>query len=140
MLFSYIFTFDGFLSHSFIKYPIESQVSLGLDRRGCFEPPSETTPPNTEIECLDILPIEHPDNTTDYAAMDNESQIVHPDCASGNRYVMGTRLQTKGKGGKARKAAHKLETCKFHDLDCSKQGAELQTMSQGIWHIWHALI
>ena len=118
-------------SHSFLKYPEESQLSLGLDRRGCFEPPSETTPPNRDVNCPDILPIEDKDNTTDYTALDDDSQIVHPDCPSGQRYVMGTRLQTRGAKGKSGKSAHKLESCKYHDLDCSKQGAKLKTLSQG---------
>lgn len=113
-------------SHSFLKYPLESQFSLGLDRRGCFEPPSETEPPNTGIDCPDILPIGHPANITNMKAMEDDSQMVHPDCATMQRYVMGTRLQTKVK-----KKQHKLPTCDFHDLDKSKQGADLKTMSQG---------
>ena len=105
---------------------MESQISLGVDRRGCFEPPSETEPPNTAIDCPDILPIGHPANITNKNAMEDESQILHPDCATMQRYVMGTRLQNvKGK------KQHKLPTCDFHDPDNSKQGADLKTMSQG---------
>ena len=115
-------------SHSFLKYPLESQISLGTDRRGCFEPPSEDFEPNRGIDCPDIVAIENPSNVTDYTAMDDESQLVHPDCASGCRYVMGTRLQTKAKG---KKSKHKLATCKFHDPDLSNQGADHKTMSQG---------
>ena len=118
-----------FFSHSFLKYPLESQISLGIDRRGCFEPPSEIIKPNRGIDCPDILPIEHPNNVTDCSAMKEESQILHPDCASEQRYVMGTRFQTKQKGGQTKK--HKLVTCQFHDLDLSNTGKEIKTMSQG---------
>ena len=115
-----------FFSHSFLKYPLESQISLGVDRRGCFEKPSETEPPNRDIICRDILPIEHPDNITDEKSMEDESQLLHPDCSSLQRYIMGTRLQNKD--GKKK---HKLPTCDFHDLDNCKQGVLFKTMSQG---------
>ena len=118
-----------FFSHSFLKYPLESELSLGSERRGCFEPPSENEAPTEGIDCPDILLIEHPDNVTDLTAMENDSQIVHPDCSSGNRYVMGTRLQTKTKG--KGKSKHKLNTCSFQNIDLSKQGAKIKTMSQG---------
>ena len=113
-------------SHDFIKYPLESQLSLGVDRRGCFEPPSETEPPTKGITCTDILPIDHADNITCEAAMDNPSQLLHPDCSSMQRYIMGTRLQTKGGTSK-----HKLPTCDFHDLDNCVEGIHFKTMSQG---------
>ena len=80
---------------------MESQVSLGSDRRGCFEPPSETKEPTSDIECIDIVPIESTDNITYFENMEDESQIMHPDSMNHNRYVMGTRLQTRGKGGKS---------------------------------------
>ena len=79
---------------------MESQVSLGSDRRGCFEPPSETKEPTSDIECIDIVPIESTDNITYFENMEDESQIMHPDSMNHNRYVMGTRLQTR-KGGKS---------------------------------------
>ena len=71
--------------------------------------------------------MEHPENITNVKAMEDESQLLHPDCSTMQRYVMGTRLQTKVDG----KKKHKLPTCDFHDLDNSKQGANLKTMSQG---------
>ena len=117
-----------FYSHSFHHYPEESKLTLGEERRGCFEPPSETLEPNTGIVCLDIVPIESPDNVTNPARMDNPSQAYHPDSQNQQRYVMGTRLQTRGKGAKT---SHKLNTCKFHNIDNSVQGAQLKTMSQG---------
>ena len=123
----YIFK-SNYFSHSFIHYPIESQVSLGTERRGCFEPPSDTTEPNSGIVCYDIVPIESPANVTKSENMKYDSQILHPDSQNTNRYVMGTRLQTSGKKGKI---SHKLATCKFHNLDLSKQGAQVKTMSQG---------
>ena len=60
--------------------------------------------------------------------MEVDCQLLHPDSTNRDRYVMGTRLQTRGRGGKN---AHKLPTCKFHDLDKCIQGAALKTMSQG---------
>ena len=113
-------------SHSFLKYPLESQITLGVDRRGCFEPPSETEPPNKDIDCKDILPIDHPENITDEKAIEEKSQLHHPDCSTLQRYVMGTRLQTAGG-----KKQHKLPTCDFHNLDNCKQGSLHKTMSQG---------
>ena len=44
-------------SHSFIKYPEESRLSLGSERRGCFEAPSEHKEPTMGINCTEILPI-----------------------------------------------------------------------------------
>ena len=85
--------------------------------------------PSKEIDCTDIVPLESQENVTYYEHMKEESQLVHPDSNNSNRYVMGTRLQTLGK-----KKAHKLATCKFHDLDLSKQGREHKTMSQG-WSV-----
>ena len=131
ILYEYLPLHNLMFSHSFLKYPLESQISLNSERRGCFEPPSEIEDPNKDIDCPDILPIEHPDNITNYAAMDTPCQIDHPDCSSMQRYVMGTRLQTKDKG---KKKKHKLKTCEFHNLDNSKQGAQLKTMSQGKRH------
>ena len=46
-----------YFSHSLIKYPEESRESLGLERRGCFEPPSDDRVPEKGIDCIDILPI-----------------------------------------------------------------------------------
>ena len=117
-----------FFSHSLIHYPIETQLSIGIERRGCFEPPSDTSEPNSDIVCLDIVPIESPLNETNYENMKIPSQMVHPDSKNHNRYITGTRLQTRGKAGKK---AHKLKTCDFHNLDHCKQGAEVKTMSQG---------
>ena len=112
--------------HEFIHYPLESLVSLGADRRGCFEPPLETKVPSKNIDCKDILPIGHPENVTDENAMNDESQLLHPDCSTSQRYVMATRLQTT-----AGKKQHKLPTCAFHDVDLCRQGSEHKTMSQG---------
>ena len=103
-------------------------MSLGTDRRRCFENPSETEDPNTDIDCPDILPIELQENETNVAAIENPSQIHHPDSINQKRYIVGTRLQTRGKGGKR---SHKLKTCQFHNLDLCKQGKEVKTMSQG---------
>lgn len=119
-----------------MKYPIESQLSLNIDRRGCFETVSDTLDPTTDIDCPDIIPIEHSENVTDFRAMEVDSQLCHPDGSTVKRYVMGTRLQTKLKGKKKKK--HKLKTCQFHNLDLSKQGAQLKTMSQGKYHVGHS--
>lgn len=71
-------------------------MSLGTERRGCFEPVSETIEPRRGISCLDIVPIESPENVTNYERMKDDSQLLHPDSSNLNRYVMGTRLQTRG--------------------------------------------
>ena len=115
-------------SHSFIHYPIESQLTLGNERRGCFEEVSETREPSTGITCLDIVPIESPHNLTDPSQMETLCQRFHPDSQNQQRYVTGTRIQTRGKG---KKKSHKLNTCQFHNLDNCSQGAEVKTMSQG---------
>ena len=90
-------------SHSFLCYPLESQISLGSDRRGCFKPPVDDKLPTSDIDCLDIVPTEHMDNITCIEHMKEESQLVHPDSLNMNRYIMGTRIQTRGKGGTGRK-------------------------------------
>ena len=115
------------VSHSFLKYPLESQLTLNDKRRGCFENPSDKRDPQTGLDCPNILPIEHPDNVTNYDAIEMESTIQHPDSPSIDRFIMGTRLQTRDK----KKKKHKLKTCEFHNLDNSRQGAQLKTMSQG---------
>ena len=87
-----------FVSNSFIRYPLESQVSLGSERRGCFEPPSQTEEPNSNIDCPELVSIQSPDNITRYTNMNDDSQLVHPDSSNMDRFIMGTRLQTRGKG------------------------------------------
>ena len=123
-----------FVSHSFIHYPFESLLTLGTERRGCFEPPSDELEPNTGIECTDILPIQLQENESNPAAMQSTCTRDHPDSTNEQRYVTGTRLQTRGKG---RKKSHKLQTCQFHNLDHCRQGAEIKSMSQGkeIWTV-----
>ena len=44
----------------------------------------------------------------------------------------GNKSGGAGKSKKAAKGSHKLPTCKFHDVDKSKQGAQVKTMSQGL--------
>ena len=119
-------------SHSFIHYQEESEISLGIQRRGCFEDPSEVWDPNSDIECEDIALTESGENVTNEQHIHDENPLVHPDSETYNRYVMGTRLQTRRKNGKkGGKKQHKLESCKFHDLDLCKQGKKVKTMSQG---------
>ena len=76
---------------------------LGTERRGCFEPPSDTNKPNSNIDCLDIVPIESEFNVTNIENMKVDNQLVHPDSANINRYIMGTRLQTRGAKGKVKR-------------------------------------
>ena len=116
------------ISHSFLKYPTESLETLGI-RKGCFEAPSMSEEPNSNIDCPDIVAIEDPSNVTNYHAWEDNDQTLHPDCNSKQRYVMGTRLQTGGRNKK--KPKHKLKTCEFHDLDLCLQGKKSKTMSQG---------
>lgn len=46
-----------------------------------------------------------PENVTNIENLRHESQIVHPDSLNLNRYVMGTRLQTRG-GKRIKNASH----------------------------------
>ena len=73
------------LSHSFHHYPDESVVSLGSERRGCFEPPSEDKIPRTSIDCQDIIPTENQQMTADHDKMNNDSQVDHPDSSNSKR-------------------------------------------------------
>ena len=111
-------------------YRLESQISLGTERRGCFEPPSDDYPPNYNVECPDILPTELQGYEPSVEAAQHESPLEHPDSKTGKRFVMGTRMQTTGHGTNS-KMKHKLPSCSFHNIDCSKEGKHVKTMSQG---------
>jgi hypothetical protein len=70
----------------------------------------------------DIEPIKP---ETDRSKFENDDVLEHPDSNNLNRYVLGTRLQTKS-GNKG----HQRETCAFHDLDLSEQGTNIKSMTQ----------
>ena len=93
---------------------------------GCFEKPSDTQKPRTDIDCPDILPlalVENPE--VDRSRMRNPSQIIHPDIKGTKRYLMGTKLQMRDSG-----TSHKKATCSFHNVNNSKQGPLIKTMNQ----------
>ena len=93
---------------------------------GCFEKPTKDKEPCKDIDCPDILPLAYDDkHIADKSAMENTSPLIHPDAVGDKRYVMGTKMQMRGKG-----KSHKRETCAFHDLDNSKQGQYIKTMNQ----------
>ena len=66
----------------------------------------------------------------DKCAMENPNPLIHPDVVGHKRYVMGTKMQMRGKG-----KSHKRETCAFHDLDNSKQGQLIKTMNQEVLQV-----
>ena len=72
-------------SHSFHHYPHESSVSLGSERRGCFEPPSEDKQPTKDIDCQDIVPTEKQNCVANIEKMKSDSQLDHPDSTNLNR-------------------------------------------------------
>ena len=80
-----------FVSHSFLRYPVEAELAFGKTR-GCFQKPDEKIPPNTDISCPDITPIELDKRVPNREAMNNPSPLVHPDVPSSTRYVLGTRF------------------------------------------------
>jgi hypothetical protein len=57
--------------------------------------------------------------------MNNSSRLVHPDSSTLVKYCMGTGLQMR-KG----RTSHKLKSCEYHDLNKSKQGKFLKSMTQ----------
>ena len=59
------------------------------------------------------------------AKFDDPDPLQHPDSVSFNRYVLGTRLQSKtGHQG------HKRDTCAYHNLDLAIQGGKIKSMTQ----------
>ena len=62
---------------------------------------------------------------TDRTKFESTDPLEHPDSTNVNRYILGTRLQTKS-GNKG----HKRNTCSFHDLDLSEQGKFIKSMTQ----------
>jgi hypothetical protein len=68
---------------------MEAELAYGKTR-GCFEKPSDSVLPKTDISCPDIVPTElQTDINRD--AMKNSSILVHPDVSTHTRYVFGTR-------------------------------------------------
>ena len=51
--------------------------------------------------------------------------LLHPDSENLNRYILGTRFQTKNIG-----KSHKRKTCSYHDLDLSIEGQSIKSMTQ----------
>ena len=79
-----------FVSLALQRYPVEADLMYGT-KRGCFEEPKDDIPPNKNISCPDIIPIELSTEVPNREAMKNPSPLVHPDVSSLTRYVMGTR-------------------------------------------------
>ena len=92
---------------------------------GCFEKPSMTEPPSKDIDCPAILPLAHAVDEVDSSAMENPSPVIHPDTKEQRRYIMGTKLQMRGRG-----KSHKRPQCAFHDLDNCNQGRLVKSMNQ----------
>ena len=64
--------------------------------KGCFQTPRDDLPPESGLSCPDIMPIEFTDPTEpiNREAMNNSSQLKHPDVSTSRRYVSGTRSVT----------------------------------------------
>lgn len=61
--------------------------------KGCFQKPSDSVLPDTNISCPDITPVEYQDTEIiNRQAMLNGSQLIHPDVSTSRRYVSGTRF------------------------------------------------
>ena len=85
-----------------------------------------TEEPKDDIDCPDVSPLEFNSNClANREAMNDPNKLVHPDSSSMVKYCLGTRMQMQ-KG----KASHKLKTCLFHDVNLSKEGRFLRTMTQ----------
>jgi hypothetical protein len=115
-----------YVRHSFSQpqYRVWSQLAFG-QYHGCFEKPSSTKDPTSNIDCPEIKPLNFCDNKVNREAMNNDSRLVHPDSSSLTKYCLGTRLQMR-KG----KTSHKLKTCEYHDVNLSNQGKLLKSMTQ----------
>ena len=86
-----------------------------------------TLPPQIEyptnlVYFQDIEPIQQETNREHFG---DGNPLDHPDSSNRNRYVFGTRLQSKS-GHKG----HKRDTCAYHNLDLSQQGATIKSMTQ----------
>ena len=55
----------------------------------------------------------------------DDNPLNHPDSDNQNRYILGTRFQTKG-GHRG----HTRDTCAYHDLDLCVQGEHIKSMTQ----------
>ena len=107
------------------EYRVWSELAFG-GKHGCFEMPSATRDPTSNIDCPDITPLKFSNNEVNREAMLVDSRLVHPDTGSTlTKYVLGTRLQMR-KG----KTSHKLKTCEYHDVNLAVQGKLLKTMTQ----------
>ena len=103
---------------------MESEFAYG-QFNGCFEKPSMTKDPTDNIDCPDIAPLTFSNNVTNRDAMKNPSRLVHPDSDSRVKYCMGTGLQMR-KG----RSSHKMKSCEYHNVNLSKQGKFIRTMTQ----------
>ena len=80
------------LSHSMLRYPVLAELVYG-EFNGCFQKPSDSVLPDSNISCPDITPIEYQEKEmVNRQAMLNPSQLTHPDVSTSRRYVSGTRF------------------------------------------------
>ena len=59
------------------------------------------------------------------ASFSKEDPLLHPDSENLQRFILGTRFQTKNNN-----KGHKRNTCRYHDLDLSIQGQSIKSMTQ----------
>ena len=110
-------------AYEIAHYPEESLRCLG-DRRGCFEIPSDSRKPMSNVDCKDLEPIEA---EVDISKFESVDPLDHPDSDNMNRYILGTRLQMKSQ---SKHRSHKRKSCQFHDLDLANQGRQIKSMVQ----------
>ena len=102
----------------------QNHEAFGL-LKGCFQTPSTTQAPDSDIDCPAVSPLTFSNSIVNREAMNDPNKHVHPDSVSKVKYCLGTRIQMQ-KG----KSSHKLQTCQYHDVNKSKQGKFLRTMTQ----------
>ena len=102
----------------------QNQQAFGV-YKGCFQTPSATVEPDSDIDCPDVSPLTFSNSIVNREAMNDPNKLVHPDSSSLVKYCLGTRIQMQ-KG----KSSHKLKTCQYHDVNKSRQGRFLKTMTQ----------
>ena len=82
------------MKHCFLRYPEESEVSLG-ERRGCYETPSAEVPPK-QVICEDIAGLSK--RQSNPALMHDPDPTKHPDSDNQNRCKRCKRVRNTPSG------------------------------------------
>ena len=114
-----------FARHSKNADKVKGELAFGATN-GCFELPDATKEPTKDLDCPAVEPLSmSTSQTTNRDAMLNPSPLVHPDVQGLNKYCLGTRLQMRDG-----KSSHRLNTCRYHDVNLCTQGKLVKTMTQ----------